>query len=108
MSELWDMHVENSEPSTSKYGHSMLTVSNLEVSSYNPDNTSRIFSTVKKIVRHKVSKRRFKIKIDGKEVIITEDHGLMVYRNNEFIRISPLEYTIGDKIVIEIPKNVSV
>ena len=53
------------------------------------------------IFRHKVSKRKFKIKYGDKNVIITEDHGLMVYRNGIFMRISPLEYKKGDKIIIE-------
>jgi hypothetical protein len=82
----------------------MYKVDNLNILTYNKFTKNSEYRTVKKIVRHKVSKRKFKISYNDKQVIITEDHGLMVYRNNELIRISPKEYKLGDKIVI-VTKN---
>jgi DNA polymerase elongation subunit (family B) len=99
--ELWQMYQDKSEKSATEHGHDVLEVSGLKVSSFNPDDKTHNLSKVRKIVRHRVSKRRFKIKSGDKSVIITEDHGLMVYRNDKFIRISPLDYKDGDKIIIE-------
>ena len=39
-------------------------------------------------MRHKVNKECFKIKTkSGKEIIVTEDHSCVVFRNNEQITI---------------------
>lgn len=56
--------------------------------------------TVKYVMKHKVKKRLFKIKYKNKEVEITEDHSLMVVRNNKLISIKANEYKIGDKLII--------
>jgi intein/homing endonuclease len=50
------------------------------------------------IYRHKVSnKRRFKIVLnDGKKVIVTEDHSVMVLRDGELISVKPAEILLSD------------
>lgn len=53
------------------------------------------------VMKHKVKKQMFKIKYKEKEIIITEDHSLMVNRNNEIIEISPKNLQKGDKIIIK-------
>jgi hypothetical protein len=58
------------------------------------------YSKVKNIIRHKTSKKKWKIKSGGKEIIITEDHSLIVFRNGEKIEIKPKELKSGDRVII--------
>jgi len=48
------------------------------------------------VMKHKVKKRMFKIKVAGKEVTITADHSLMVKRDNQLVSIKPTEIQPGD------------
>lgn len=55
---------------------------------------------VKYIMRHKVSKPKWRLKTkSGKEVIITEDHSLIVFRDGMEIQVKPDEVKINDKIL---------
>lgn len=58
------------------------------------------YSKVKNIIRHKVSKKRYKIKADGKELIVTEDHSLIVFRNGVKMEVKPYEVLKTDKVLI--------
>ena len=51
-------------------------------------------------MKHKVKKEMFKIKVNGKEVICTEDHSVMVERNGEVIEVSPRDILSTDRLVI--------
>lgn len=46
-------------------------------------------SPVNYIMAHKVKKRFFKISFEGKEVVVTEDHSIIVEENNKLISIKP-------------------
>lgn len=41
------------------------------------------------IMKHKVKKRMFKITVSGKEVIVTEDHSVIVKRNEKYLSVKP-------------------
>lgn len=58
------------------------------------------YSKVKNIIRHKVSKKRYKIKADGKELIVTEDHSLIIFRNGVKMEVKPYEVLKTDKVLI--------
>ena len=51
------------------------------------------------VMKHKVKKRMFKIKVNGKEVVVTEDHSIMVLRNGCVIECKPNNIQKGDKLV---------
>lgn len=51
------------------------------------------------VMKHKVKKRMFKIKCNGDEVTITEDHSMMVIRDNKLIEIKPKDVKKTDKLV---------
>jgi len=51
------------------------------------------------IMKHKVNKRMFNIKVDGKVVKVTEDHSIMVMRDDKIISVKPLEIIKGDGII---------
>ena len=50
-------------------------------------------------MKHKVKKRMFKIKCNGDEVVITEDHSLIVLRNETLIEIKPKDVQKNDKLL---------
>lgn len=58
------------------------------------------YSKVKNIIKHKTSKKKWKIKANGKEVIMTDDHSIIVFRNNEKIEVKPSQIKNGDKVLI--------
>lgn len=61
---------------------------------------------IKYIMRHKVTKSKFKIKSSsGKEVIVTGDHSIMVIRNNELISIKAKDINIETDKLVEIVNN---
>ncbi len=55
---------------------------------------------VKNIMKHKVKKRMFKIKYEGKELIMTEDHSIIINRDGNILDISPKDIKKGDKLII--------
>jgi DNA polymerase elongation subunit (family B) len=58
------------------------------------------YTKVKRIIRHKVTKSKWKLKTkSGKEVIVTNDHSLIVFRNNKQIEVKPKEIKKTDKIL---------
>jgi len=59
------------------------------------------FAPVKRIIRHKVIKDKWKIKTkSGKEIFITNDHSMVVFRDNKQIEIKPKDILKTDKILI--------
>jgi hypothetical protein len=66
----------------------------------NEKNGELIYSSIKKIIRHKVTKAKWKLKTkEGKEVIVTNDHSLIVYRDGKNVEIKPSEIQIGEKVI---------
>lgn len=59
------------------------------------------YANVKRIIRHKVSKPKWKLKTkSGKEIIVTNDHSMIVFRDNQQIEVKPSEILKTDKILI--------
>lgn len=54
---------------------------------------------IKYIMKHKVKKRMFKLTVNGSSVTVTEDHSIIVMRNNNIISVKPKDIIKGDKIV---------
>jgi len=63
-------------------------------------NKNLYYAPVKRIIRHKVNKPKWKLKTkSGKEIIITNDHSLVVFRNGEQLVVKPKEVKKADKIL---------
>ena len=56
-------------------------------------------NNIKYIMKHKVKKRMFKIKTPEQEVIVTEDHSVMILRNNILTEVKSKDIVKGDKII---------
>jgi hypothetical protein len=64
------------------------------------NNKGLYYVNVKRIIRHKVTKSKWKIKTkSGKEIIVTNDHSLIVFRNNQQTEIKPKDILVGDKVI---------
>jgi hypothetical protein len=67
----------------------------------NYSNGEIYYTPVKRIIRHKVSKAKWKLKTKlGKEVIVTNDHSMIVFRDGDQIEVKPSEILKTDKILI--------
>lgn len=65
------------------------------------NNGELYFAPVKRIIRHSVSKPKWKLKTkSGKEVIITDDHSMIVFRNGEKLEVKPSQIKSTDRILI--------
>ena len=53
------------------------------------------------VMKHKVNKRMFKISTENRSVIITEDHSVMINRNNNLISVKPTEILKSDELILE-------
>ena len=66
----------------------------------NYKNGELTYSPVKDLISHTVTKPKWKLKTkSGKEIIVTSDHSLVVFRNNQQIVIKPNEIQSGDKVL---------
>ena len=59
------------------------------------------YSDVKYIMRHKVTKPKWRLRTkDGKEIIVTNDHSMIVFRGGKQIEIKPNQILPTDKVLI--------
>lgn len=58
------------------------------------------FNKVKRVIRHKVTKKKWRLRsASGKEVICTNDHSLVVFRDGVQTVVKPYEIQKGDKVL---------
>ncbi len=72
-------------------------INDLSIGSY--DGLHAIEGIIQYVMKHKVKKRMFTIKCNGDSVKVTEDHSVMVLRENILISAKVSEIKNGDKIV---------
>lgn len=57
---------------------------------------------IKYVMKHRVKKRMYAIHVDGKKVIVTEDHSIMVMRDDMMISVKPKEILKSDIIITNV------
>lgn len=57
------------------------------------------YNNIKYVMKHKVKKRMYKIKCNGDDLIITEDHSMIVLRDETLIEIKPKDVKKTDKLI---------
>lgn len=82
------------------YGHEIKPVNNLFVETYDKNTKKVKLGKIKNLIRHKVSKDQYEIFAGKKSIKMTSDHGCLIIRNNELIRVSASEIKPGDKMII--------
>lgn len=83
-------------------------VNNITTLSFNKDNKKIEEKSIKYVMKHRVKKELFKISIDNKEVTVTEDHSIIIKRNNRYMSISPKNLIPGKDKIINISTDESV
>jgi len=94
-----DFYDENSNnlSETTKAGHESVKTNDMVL---NATECKADYFPVKRIIRHKVKKKKWKIvTASGKSIICTEDHSIIVFRDGKRLAISPKEIIPGDKII---------
>ena len=65
------------------------------------ENKGLYYTPVKRIIRHKVSKPKWKLKTkSGEEIIVTNDHSMIVFRDEKKLEVKPSEILKTDKILL--------
>lgn len=103
---LWEVNKNRFENELTTTGQELLNVNGI-IKSLNYKNGKLYYAPIKRIIRHKVSKPKFKIKTkSGKEIIVTGDHSCIVFRNGEQLTIKAKDINIKtDKILSVINNN---
>ena len=64
-------------------------------------NRGLYFAQVKRIIRHKVKKAKWVLRTkSGKEITVTNDHSMIVFRDGVQIEVKPSEILKSDKILV--------
>jgi DNA polymerase elongation subunit (family B) len=71
-------------------------VSNIDLHTKSYDNGEIVEDRVIRIMKHKVKKKFYKITVNNNEIILTEDHSLIVEREGKLISIKPTEVLYND------------
>ncbi len=73
----------------------------IKILSYDPIKQKQIYKDFDYIYRHKVSKPRYKITdVEGNEIIVTDDHSVMIERNDKLIELKASEINIETDILV--------
>ena len=75
--------------------------SNIEVAVYGQSTTGPVkLDSYNYVYRHKTSKRRFRLTDNlGNQVVVTEDHSVIILENEKLIEKKPMDVKKGDKIL---------
>lgn len=96
--DLWDMSDEKEQYGDGKKYIGILP--GLKALSYSIKHDRAEKKKINYIMKHKVRKKIYRIKHGNKYVDITEDHSIMIRRNNEIISVKPCDISKTDKIIV--------
>lgn len=97
---MWNLSIEKNEYKDGKYigylpGYQSLSLKKDKLK----------YRNINYILMHKVNKKMFRIKINDDYVDVTEDHSIIVKRDNTLISLKVTEIKNGDKL-IKLVKNI--
>ena len=80
-------------------GHESVST-NVKVLNWDEENKIH-YGNPKRIIRHKVTKPKWRLKTKyGKEIFVTNDHSMIVFRNGQKLEVKPYEILPTDKILV--------
>jgi hypothetical protein len=95
--EFYNSNIINGSAGETKNGHESVMTSE-KVLNYKDDEI--YYADVRRIIRHKVSKPKWKLKTkSGKEIIVTGDHSMVIFRDGIQMVVKPSEILKTDKIL---------
>ncbi|ASV44194.1 DNA polymerase [Salicola phage SCTP-2] len=75
----------------------------IKVKTYDPQNGTSYYGEINYIYRHKTSKSKWLIRdSNNNEVIVTEDHSIMIENDDGMIKISPKDIVKGEDVLITV------
>lgn len=96
--ELFNENYNNNLFHTHK-GHELVSTS-AKVLNYNSNNELE-YGGVHYIMRHKVTKPKWRLKTkSGKEIFVTNDHSMIVFRDGKKLEVKPYEILPTDKVLV--------
>ena len=96
--EWYNNNIKNGSAGETLKGHESVSTSD-RILNYSDDG-NLYYALVKRIIRHKVSKAKWRLKTkSGKEVIVTNDHSMIVFRDGIKMEVKPSEILKTDKIL---------
>jgi hypothetical protein len=96
--ELYNKNKYNGSAGITLKGHESVNC-NQNILNYD-ENKGLYYAPVKRIIRHKVSKSKWKLKTkSGEEITITNDHSMIVFRDGNKLEVKPSEILKTDKIL---------
>lgn len=97
--ELYNENIKNGSAGVTLKGHESVNTDD-KILNYD-ENKGLYYAPVKRIIRHKVSKPKWKLKTkSGKEIIVTNDHSMIVFRDGNKLEVKPSEILNTDKILV--------
>lgn len=93
-----DLYNEGLKPAgTTLNGHESVSIKNKVL---NWNESGLYYAPVKRVIRHKVTKPKWKLKTkSGKEIVVTNDHSMIVFRDGKKTEVKPSEIIKTDKIL---------
>lgn len=96
--DFYNENIKNGSAGLTLKGHESV-YTNDKILNYD-ENKKLYYASVKRIIRHKVSKPKWKLKTkSGKEIIVTNDHSMIVFRDDKKLEVKPSEILKTDKIL---------
>ena len=96
--ELYDRYGKSNAGST-LVGHESVTT-DVKILNWDEDNKLH-YGNPKRVIRHKVSKPKWRLKTkSGKEIFVTNDHSMIVFRDGQKLKVKPKDILPTDKILI--------
>jgi len=97
--QLFDLYQDNSNVLQIRNHEVIDTSETLKCMTYDNQLSEPYLGKVRCIIRHKVSKKRYKISTHDKTIYVTDDHSCMVVRGGLLIEIKPSEILLTDKLL---------
>lgn len=102
IAEYYELCEKNGSAGETLSGHESVNSGNDKILNWS-ENRGLYFAPVKRIIRHKVSKERWKLTTQsGKEVIVTGDHSLIVFRSGKQLEIKAKDINIETDLVLSV------
>lgn len=97
---LEDLYDQGYDELEYKPGKFLRKVDNIESLSFNTSSEKLEYKPIVYVMKHRVKKQLFKLRVNGQELTMTCDHCLIVKRNGDYIECKPSEVQKDDRIII--------